>query len=660
MAFKKHIKKQRLFLISTLTAGLAASGLLAIHAQEPVTQNQRAEGASTSDHSDCLMFGAQRDRYANQALRSIRLGELTDQVSSIRAASMNTMAATPAISVPGGSRTSSANASSGNLIDGYIFPALKANGVTPARMTNDYEFVRRITLDMTGRIPAAAAVTAFVSNPSPTKRADLIETLFNAPQWIDKWTMYFGDQFKAASSFPSSGTQLYSGGRDALDAYIRTALTNNTSYDKIALAFIASQGTNNYTQGELNWIITSRVTGGPIQDVWDGEAAAVAETFLGISHMNCLLCHDGRGHLDTISLWAKGFTRYQAWGMSAFFSHVALRNPALDSTVKNGPTYWYADDSGYKNDYALNTTTGNRPARQPQFGHSTIAPGYPFSGAGAQSGLNYRQSLAAAVVADRQFARAAVNYMWAYFFGMGIVDPPDQFDPARLDPNNPPPAPWTLQPSNPELLEALTSDFISSGYDIKHLMRTIINSQAYQLSSDYDPTVWNPNWQPLFARKLVRRLWGEEVADSISISSNMPNNFKFDNGTTSPWAMEYPEPAKETSALLAAFLPGNRDDQPRKQDGAIQQALALMNDSSVMTKLVSTGAGATQSLLGQALSQTDNTVATNLLFLNILSRYPTSAELTSALSFLGSGTRTQKMQELMWTLYNKVDFIFNY
>jgi len=648
--------QKRFFLISSLIIGLATTGLLAIHAQEPV-QNQRAEGASTTDHSDCTMFGPQRDRYANQALHALRLGQLTDQVSGIR---MATMSATPAVSVPGGSRTSSADTTSANLIDGYIFPALKAQGVTPSRMTNDYEFVRRITLDMTGRIPTASAVTAFVANTSPTKRADLIETLFAAPQWLDKWTMYFGDQFKAASSFPSSGTQLYTGGRDALNTYIRTALTNNTAYDKIALAFIASQGTNNYTQGELNWTITSRVTGGPNQDVWDGETAAVAETFLGITHMNCLLCHNGRGHLDTISLWAGNFTRYQAWGMSSFYSHVALRNPAVDSTVKNGPTYWYADDAGFKTDYALNTTTGNRPARQPIGTQTTVAPNYPFSGIGAMSGLNYRQSLAAQVVADRQFARAAVNYMWAYFFGMGIVDPPDQFDPARLDPNNPPPSPWTLQPSNPELLEALTTDFISSGYDIKHLMRTIVNSQAYQLSSDYDPAVWSPAWQPLFARKLVRRLWSEEVADSVSLSSNIANLFKFDNGTTAAWAMQYPEPAKETSPLLAAFLPGDRDLNPRKQDGAIQQALALMNDSTVMNKLVSTGTGASQSLLGQALAIADNTAAANLLWLNILSRYPTAAELASAKTFLSTGTRSQKMQELMWTLCNKVDFMFNY
>jgi hypothetical protein len=628
------------------------TGLFAMQAQEPA-QNQRAEGASTTDHSDCLLFGMQRERYANQALKSQRLGQLTSQVSSLRAASM----ALP--SAPGGSRTSSSDTSSANLIDGYIFPVLKAQGIVPARATNDYEFIRRIYLDMIGQIPPAAAVNAFVASTSPTKRGDLIETLFAAPQWLDKWTMYFGDQFKSASSFPSSGTSLYSQGRDGLDAFIRNFLANDTPYNQVATALIASQGTNNFTKGELNWIITSRVTGGPNQDVWDGEAAAVAETFLGLSHMNCLLCHNGRGHLDTISLWAGNFTRQQAWGMSSFYSHIALEAPEVTSGTST-PTYWYANDSGYKTDYALNTTTGNRPARQPIGTITTIPPSYYSNTAGAVSGMNYRQSLATQVIADRQFARAAVNYMWAYFFGMGIVDPPDQFDPARLDPDNPPPAPWTLQPSNPQLLEALTSDFIASGYSTKHLMRTIVNSQAYQLSSDYDPALWNVAWQPLFARKLVRRLWGEEVADSISISANIANKFTFDNGTVSAWAMQYPEPAKETSTLLAAFLPGDRDTEPRKQDGAIQQALALMNDSTVMNKLVVTGTGATQSLLSLASASTNNAAATNLLFINVLSRYPTAAELASANTFLSSGTRSQKMQELMWTLYNKVDFMFNY
>jgi hypothetical protein len=271
--------------------------------------------------------------------------------------------------------------------------------------------------------------------------------------------------------------------------------------------------------------------------------------------------------------------------------------------------------------------------------------------------------MARLVTSDFQFARASVNYLWAYFFGMGLVDPPDQFDPARLDPANPPPAPWTLQPSNPDLLNALATDFIASNYDLKHVMRLIANSATYQLESQYDPTTWNPNWQPLFARKLVRRLWSEEAADAIALSSNISPTYK--TGTlTFNWAMQYPETAVEPAPFMQAFLPGNRDDQPRRPDGAIQQALVLMNDSTVMNKLVTSAAGAaSESLLSSALSLTRNQDLVNMLYINILSRFPTTAENTTAATLLGTATgttRTQKAQELMWTLYNKVDFMFNY
>ena len=103
-----------------------------------------------------------------------------------------------------------------------------------------------------------------------------------------------------------------------------------------------------------------------------------------------------------------------------------------------------------------------------------------------------------------------MNYMWAHFFGRGIVDPPDTFDPARLDPDNPPPAPWTLQPSNAALLNALAQHFVDSGYNLKALMREIVNCDTYQLSSRYDGDV-ERGWEPYFARKFVRRLWGEEM-----------------------------------------------------------------------------------------------------------------------------------------------------
>ena len=149
---------------------------------------------------------------------------------------------------------------------------------------------------------------------------------------------------------------------------------------------------------------------------------------------------------------------------------------------------------------------------------------YPFSGAKPAAGENYRVALARIVTSDIQFARATVNYIWKEFFGRGIVDPVNQFDPARLDPDNPPADPWTLQPSNARLLNALAQEFVDDGFNLKTLMRKIANSEAYQLSSRYNGD-WKPEYEKLFARKLVRRLWAEEIHDAVAQSSGvLPNN----------------------------------------------------------------------------------------------------------------------------------------
>src|SRR5262249_14404368 len=133
-------------------------------------------------------------------------------------------------------------------------------------------------------------------------------------------------------------------------------------------------------------------------------------------------------------------------------------------------------------------------------------------------------AMAREVTRDFQFARAAVNYIWKEFMGKGFVEPTNQFDPARLDPDNPPPDPWTLQPNQPRLLNALAQSFIDSKYDLKALMRTIALSDTYQLSSRYSGT-WNPRWEDMYARHLPRRLWAEEVHDAILQSSNVPQTY---------------------------------------------------------------------------------------------------------------------------------------
>jgi hypothetical protein len=384
--------------------------------------------------------------------------------------------------------------------------------VTPAPPTTDYEFVRRVTLDLTGRIPTTTQVSAFIADTSSTKRADYIESLLASPLWLDKWTIYFGDFFQNNSQ----NTQIvrFQTGVSAFNTYINNSLASGKPYDQMAREIISAQGTDSYTQGELNWLVGGYVTGGPTQDIWDQQTANIADTFLGIAHLNCLLCHNGRGHLDSLSLWGSQTTRLQAWWMSSFLSHVTLPR----TTVSTNVYYWGVVDNSKLANYPLNTLTGNRPARQPVGSVANVAPQYLFGGQTPAKGQAYRDAFAQYVTSDFQFARAAVNFMWAQFFGMGIVDPPDTFDPDRLDPANPPTVPWPtdptqpwpLQPSNPQLLNALAQDFINSKYDVKALMREITNSQAYQLSSRYNGT-WNAEWAPLFARKMVRRLWSEEV-----------------------------------------------------------------------------------------------------------------------------------------------------
>ncbi|HJT87617.1 MAG TPA: DUF1549 domain-containing protein [Bryobacteraceae bacterium] len=590
-----------------------------------------------------------------------RLGLMTDQVARMLSY------------VPGGSPTYSFEQThAAGSIDAYIFADLQKNQITPAPPTTDWEFIRRVTLDLTGRIPLPSRVLTFVADSSPDKRAKLIDELLASPQWVDKWTMYYGDLFQNTVNKPSSGLVRFPQGRNAFYQWIKDSLANGKPYNQMATELITAASDNSYTDGPTNWLVGGVVTGGPAQDITDQMTANVADVFLGITHVNCLLCHNGRGHLDQLSLWGSQTTRYQAWQLASFLSHTQAARVA--TSTKN-VYYWSLQDNtkGYTRDYTLNTTSGNRPARVAPSGCKPgqpcyyVAPQYIFNGNAPLGGENYRAALARNVTGDFQFARAAVNYVWAQFFGQGIVDPPDTFDPLRLDPNNPPPAPWTLQPTNAALLNALAEHFIASGYDLKALMREIANSATYQLSSRY-PGQWNPAWQPYFARKYVRRLWAEEVHDALAQSSGVYPSYTItgftDQGFPKPsYAMQLPDtvnmpPGDIGSNFLDSFLRGNRDDQPRKQDGSILQALNLMNNPFVEARIQA--AGKTPAPLIANNLQLSNPDLINTLFLNILSRYPTSDEMSKAQAALAGGNRTQAVQDLVWSLYNKVDFVFNY
>ena len=212
----------------------------------------------------------------------------------------------------------------------------------------------------------------------------------------------------------------------------------------MAREIISAAGPDSYTQGELNFEVGGFVSSGPIQDTFDQQATDTFEAFLGISHLNCLLCHNGHGHLDALSLWGYYTTRQQAWGVASFLSHTKPARTPVPGATNNNPYYWSLTDNvpqaGYKTvtDYQLNTTTGNRPPRQPTGTATTVPPRYIFGDVAPNGGENYRAALGRMITSDFQFARAAVNYQWEYFFSIGLVSPSNQFDPYRQDPNNPP------------------------------------------------------------------------------------------------------------------------------------------------------------------------------------------------------------------------------
>jgi hypothetical protein len=409
---------------------------------------------------------------------------------------------------------------------------------------------------------------------------------------------------------------------------------------------------------------------GPPQDTYDALLVQTSKRFLGIETFDCLLCHDGQGHLNALNLWATRTKRPEAWGMAAFFSRAAIRRnlisrmPLLVSTD-------VADATGGQ--YMLNTTAGNRTPRQPIGNQNFVTPKYLFTGEEPASGESYRAAFARFLTKDRQFARATVNYLWAHFFGMGIVDPPQSFDLARLDPKNPPPEPWTIQPSHPELLEQLTDDFIANNYDLQHIMRVIAQSNAYQLSSRYTGE-WKEEYTTYFARKLVRRLDAEELHDAVARATGILGNYQVFGLTYNiQWAMQLPDTTEPipyqgqprdpslvqgqiARLFLNTFERGNRDQVPRSNEPSILQGLAAMNSTFVNSRIPVRANGTAARLLA---SYSNNEDLVEELFITVLSRRPTSQEREQALGMLKQN-RIQGTEDLMWVLLNKIEFLYNY
>src|SRR5207249_1626595 len=193
--------------------------------------------------------------------------------------------------------------------------------------------------------------------------------------------------------------------------WLKTSLTNNAPYNQLAYAILASQSSDttmnesSAAKGELHFLAFAyqQVNGIPRQDTVDMQAANTARTFLGISRVDCLLCHNGAGHLTTLSLWAGKLSRYQAWQFASFMSHT-------NTSQFQTPVPYFSVVNSSNADYTLGTATGNRPARtaaSTPTGRNTVAPAYMWGGQTPNQGEDYRVALGRLVTNDFQFARAA-------------------------------------------------------------------------------------------------------------------------------------------------------------------------------------------------------------------------------------------------------------
>ncbi len=554
-----------------------------------------------------------------------------------------------------------------NFIDDAIFDKLSRTGVQSAPLATDEEFFRRINLDLTGRLPNAADMRAFVADKNADKRNKVIGDLLYSDAFTDKWTMWFGDLLQNTTNSVLTGRQI--NGRNAMFGYIQGSVAGWKSISEIAYEAVVMRGNNHdLGTGAAGFAAVTQTPGGPAQDSYDSMLVRTATSFLGQSNYDCLLCHNGRGHLDQLSVWGSSTTRQQAWQMAAFFSRVRYGNypfPAGTPIAEQQASYYSNSrqvDDVIAGQYDIGVSYfGNRPNRLPLGTTRSITPAYQFTGA-TPKGNYWRFDFADNMTNDRMFAINFANRLWKAMFNMALADPLDQLDPGRLDPANPPPSPWAMQATHPELLIQLANELKKRDFSLREFLRLIAESSAYQLSSRYSGD-WQLSSVPLFARHYTRRLDAEEIHDAISKSTgNFPRIGV--NGWANPvnWAMQLPDTVEGggSAPFLNFFLRGNRETQPRSQQGSIQQQLALMNDGFVNARM-HIGQSTTLTAIAKL---TDNAQIADEMFLNFLGRFPNAFEKGRAVAALTKANtaalKNTTLEDMAWALINKLDFIYSY
>jgi hypothetical protein len=548
-----------------------------------------------------------------------------------------------------------------NFIDECVFSKMERDGIPHAGLSADVEFLRRVHLDLTGRLPQPDTIRKFLADKDAAKREKMIDELLATPiegrldkpetPFLDKWTYFFGDLFR------NSAGELGARGRNLLRDYIYDSLLLNVPYNKVVRELLTARTRDNWVDATSNYLLRDHVDDFNdlminLTDSYDEMAISSGKYFLGVN-LECVSCHDGKGHLEKINLWLSQLKRPQVWRQAAFFSNISIsRNFGI------GNEYELLDVGGR---YDVASRSVRRMARY----KTDVSPQFLLTGEKPGDGEPWREAYARMLTQDPQFARATVNLIWAELMGVGIVDPPLDFDLARLDPANPPPAPWTIQPSHPELLEALAKDFREHNFDLRRVIRLIVNSSTYQLSSHFNGE-WRAAYAPYFSRHFVRRLPAEEIADAISQATGI---FPAISISETDLKVGYVMQARSSEdlggkdleplrLLLASFGQADRDKTDRDVTGSTVQAAALLNSKFVKDGVKIQEKGRLHGLLNRD-TPLGNPEIVEEMFLAFLARPPRAPEASVAIQALQE-RHNQGLEDLAWSLINQPEFLYNY
>lgn len=502
-----------------------------------------------------------------------------------------------------------------NFVDDHVFANLKTLGIPPSPVCDDATFLRRVTLDIGGRLPTESEVTAFLASQDPDKRDKVIDDLLRSPDYADffanKWTALLKNRRDDSSDIVSNF---------AFHAWVRDSLLANKPYDQFVRELLGATGTV-IDNPPVAWY--KRVTDQK-QQIED-----VAQLFLGV-RMQCAQCHH-----HPFERWSQD----DYYSLTAFFSQVG-RKP---SSIRGEDMIFHKRGIAVAN----NVKTG-QPLKPAALGDAMpeIAP---------DEDPRLRLAEWMRDPKNPYFARSLVNRYWKHFFQRGLIEPEDD-----IRDTNP--------PTNPALLSALEQHFISSRFDLKELVRVITQSNAYQLSAV--PNEHNIVDRQNYSRYYPRRLQAEVLLDAIDALNATQTDFA--NLPPGTRAVALPDNSyNRASAFLRVFgRPEGASvcECERVQSSSLAQSLHLINSQEIKGKLANSAGRAAR--LAQDARPLDEKI--RALYFTAFSRPPTAEELQTAQQYLlepdsdvgapldPAKIPRERYQDLIWALMNTKEFLFNH